>query len=75
MLNNMALSNLTQKTNHLNLLSKLLTSLSFENTLTRGFAIIRDGNTNKVIKSINDLEQSKILALELSDGKKIVGIS
>ena len=58
-----------------NSLKQLLASLSFENTLKRGFAIIRDEQTAKVIKSTGEIANSDSIEIEFFDGKKIIKIS
>ena len=45
-----------------------LESLSYENTLNRGFAMIEDKN-NKLIKSITELKENSEINIKLRDGK------
>lgn len=60
----------TTKFAELNNLSKLLSSLSFENTLKRGFSIVRLKPENQIIRSTHQLKPGQAVEIELSDGKK-----
>ena len=51
----------------LELVSKLLKSYSYENTLTRGFSIVRDKKGN-IIKSIKVAQEESTITIQLSDG-------
>ena len=51
-------------------LSTLLSSLSFENTLKRGFAIVRSKYENKIIRSSYELKQGQTIEIQLPDGNK-----
>jgi exodeoxyribonuclease VII large subunit len=54
-----------QKEYKLNISSSMLKTLSYHNTLERGFAIIRDGT--KIISSKNEM-QNKEMIIEFKDG-------
>ena len=45
-----------------------LESLSYENILNRGFAMI-EGKNNKLIKSITELKENSEINIKMRDGK------
>jgi exodeoxyribonuclease VII large subunit len=63
-LNNLLATKKTQLAN----LTKLLSSLSYKNTLARGFAVVRNSD-GKVIMSQLELAKADIVEIELKDGK------
>ena len=52
----------------LHVIAGKLESLSYENVLNRGFAMIEDRN-NKLIKSITELKENSEINIQLRDGK------
>ena len=52
----------------LHVIAGKLESLSYENILNRGFAMIEDKN-NKLIKSITELKENSEINIQLRDGK------
>ena len=64
---------LATNTQKLSAISALLDSYHYKNTLKRGFAIIKDQNNN-IIKSTSGMKSGQKLAVEVSDGEKIVHV-
>ncbi len=62
------ISNLNIKRMSLHVIAGKLESLSYENVLNRGFAMIEDRN-NKLIKSITELKENSEINIQLRDGK------
>ena len=62
------ISNLNIKRMSFHIVAGKLESLSYENTLNRGFAMIEDKN-NKLIKSITELKENSEINIKLRDGK------
>ncbi|MCH2546953.1 MAG: exodeoxyribonuclease VII large subunit [Alphaproteobacteria bacterium] len=52
--------------------SRMLETLNYERVLERGFALIRDENTNQPITSAASITAGQSLVVELKDGKKLV---
>jgi len=61
---------IANKINDLNSIERLLSSLSFENILSRGFAIIRSKNNGDIVKSSEEITSEEKIEIQFIDGKK-----
>jgi exodeoxyribonuclease VII large subunit len=67
------IENLSNYQNRIDLSTKLLDSFDYKNVLKRGYALIQNDN-GKFLKNIQDLEFSKNISIEMSDGKQNISI-
>ncbi len=66
-------SSLQQKRQRLQTLSQLMNSLSYQNVLARGFALVRD-ETGEMVRGSSQLNSGDIVNVEFVDGKVLAEI-